>query len=193
MRKVLKVVGLVVAIALVCVSGLLAYGVGAWDRVVVSDVRHLNAPNDAASIARGEFLYRDALVCWSCHSDPAEPNPGSPPSGGREFNMMEVGPGFGMAWATNLTSDDETGLGAWSDGELARTIREGVDREGRLLFPIMESQMYQGLSDDDVLALIAYLRTIPPVKNATKPYAPTLAAKLAAASAISGDRNGPVV
>jgi mono/diheme cytochrome c family protein len=79
--------------------------------------------------------------------------------------MRKVGPGFGYVFGTNLTPDPETGLGAWSDGEIVRAVREGVSRDGRVIFPVMAYQFYHGLSDDDALALVAYLGSLAPVRN----------------------------
>src|SRR5216110_697497 len=66
----------------------------------------------------------------------------------------------------NLTPDPETGLGAWTDGEILRAIREGVSRDGRALFPMMPYTEFRALSDEDTRAIVAYLRTMPAVKNA---------------------------
>ena len=66
----------------------------------------------------------------------------------------------------NLTSDPETGVGKATDGELIRAIREGIGRDGRVLFPMMPYTEYSHLSDDDVQSLIAFIRTLPPVRNA---------------------------
>lgn len=179
MKRALKALGIGLVVLIAVVAGMVLYAQAAWDAVRVEDVRALVAPSDPATVARGQFIFRDALACWTCHSGDTEtPNPGADVSGGREFDMRDVGPGFGMVWAPNITSDVETGIGAWSDGELARTLREGVGRDGRLLFPIMESETYQRLSDEDVLALIAYLRTLPPVKKPSKRFQPSWFAKV---------------
>jgi len=67
--------------------------------------------------------------------------------------------------APNLTSDPETGAGNWSDGQLIRAIREGIGHDERVLFPMMPYTEYGALSDDDVQAIVAYIRVIPPVRN----------------------------
>lgn len=68
--------------------------------------------------------------------------------------------------APNLTPDKETGIGNWTDGELARAIREGVSKDGRALFPQMPYQMYREvLGDGEMLDVIAYLRSLKPIKN----------------------------
>jgi mono/diheme cytochrome c family protein len=179
MAKLLKIVGAVIGLVVLLIGGLFVYGMSAWDNVVRPELRELTAPSDAATLARGEHLYRDSLVCWQCHGGEGDRlYPSSEQSGGRVFDMTGVGPGFGFAYGSNLTADKATGLGAWSDGQIVRAFREGVDQDGRLLFPIMESQMYQGISDEDALAIVAYMRTFPAVNKAVKPFEPSGAAKL---------------
>ncbi len=72
----------------------------------------------------------------------------------------------GKVTAPNLTPDAETGLGKWTDGEKIRAIREGVDRDGRTLFPMMPYTFYRHMSDEDVESLVAYLNQLPPVRSA---------------------------
>ena len=71
----------------------------------------------------------------------------------------------GLVAARNITTDRETGIGAWTDGEKVRAIREGISRDGRPLFPMMPYTSLRKLSDEDVYSLVAYLDTLPPVKN----------------------------
>jgi hypothetical protein len=82
---------------------------------------------------------------------------------GRDFGPDAGFPGTIIA--PNLTPDQETGIGAWTDGEIVRAIREGVSRDGRPLFPLMNYPHYRDLSDDDVLSIVAYLRTQRPIRN----------------------------
>lgn len=69
-------------------------------------------------------------------------------------------------WAPNLTPDNETGIGAWTDGQLRLAIREGIDRDGLVLCPQM--QHYRTMPDVEVDAIIKYLRSLPPSKRAVK-------------------------
>jgi mono/diheme cytochrome c family protein len=71
----------------------------------------------------------------------------------------------GTVVAPNITPDGETGIGGWTDGEIIRAIREGVDRDGNTLFPMMPYKSFRKMSDEDVYSLVAYLRSIPPVKR----------------------------
>jgi len=70
-----------------------------------------------------------------------------------------------MIVAANITPDRETGIGAWSDGEKIRAIREGIDRDGRVLFPMMPYVNYRRMSDEDVYAIVAYMNSLPAVRN----------------------------
>ena len=60
----------------------------------------------------------------------------------------------------------ETGIGSWTDDEIARAIREGVSRDGTALFPIMPYESFRHMSDEDLTSVVVYLRSIPPVRNA---------------------------
>jgi mono/diheme cytochrome c family protein len=126
------------------------------------DVR---APKTPEIVERGRYLAHHVAGCMSCHSASSLYEPGDPIDpkmlgSGKEFPEI---PGFpGRVRTPNLTPDEQHGLGMWTDGEIARAIREGVSRDGRALFPMMPYAVYrQTLSDDDTLAIVAYLRTLP--------------------------------
>ncbi len=121
-------------------------------------------------VERGEYLANAVFACIQCHSTPDEtlfsrpPKEETAPGGGGQCWHSNVG--FpGRLCAPNLTGDDETGLGRYTDGELMRAIREGVDRDGAGLFPLMPYRDYASISDEDTRAIVAYLRTLPAVKN----------------------------
>ncbi len=114
-------------------------------------------------VARGDYLVNGILACGNCHT-PRGPD-GMPVAdqflaGGFEFNEM---PAF-HAYARNITPDIETGIGTWTDAEIARAIREGVTPEGEV-GPPMPVFFFNRMSDDDVAAVVAYLRSIPAVRN----------------------------
>ena len=101
-------------------------------------------------IARGEKL---ANNCASCHSPGAEL-----PLSGSNFSEKFDMPPLGTLYAPNLTPAGN--ISDWSDGEIIRAIREGVHKDGRSLL-IMPANAYRNLSDEDVQALVAYLRSQP--------------------------------
>ena len=82
-------------------------------------------------------------------------------AGGRPFDL---GPA-GILLTRNLTPDQETGIGSWSDEQVKLAIKTGIDNEGKLLFPVMPYHVYDTMADADVDALIAYLRSIKAVNN----------------------------
>jgi mono/diheme cytochrome c family protein len=129
----------------------------------------LRAAASSEAIERGRYLAHHVLGCVSCHSPIDEERPGDfilegGLLSGREFPVIpEMIPG--KLVAGNLTPDPETGLGSWTDGEIARAIREGVSRDGRPLFPMMNYGQFRHLTDEDTLAVIAYLRSVPPIRN----------------------------
>ena len=129
----------------------------------------LKAPQTADAIARGKYLVDNVTGCLGCHSQIAEGVSGEPPAAGRLGSGRDFGdlPGFpGHVRAPNLTPDPDTGVGKWTDGELLRALREGVSRDGRPLFPMMPYGAYsKTLSDEEALDIVAYLRTLSPIKN----------------------------
>lgn len=179
LRRILKVLGILFGVLVVLVVILVIYVQLAWDRPVNRDAPQMTAPTDAQTVARGEYLFQYSLNCWSCHGSQGSNSPGEPQAGGFEFDLTNVGlpGGFGYVYASNITSDPETGIGTWSDGELVRALREGLDPEGYLVFPIMEAEWWSGLSDEDALALVAYMRSLPPVRNEVPDSRLTFAAK----------------
>jgi mono/diheme cytochrome c family protein len=112
------------------------------------------------SAARGEYIVRNVAVCGGCHAA-SERDPDAPLSGGREFRDWRIG----VARASNLTPDNETGLGTWSDAEIVRALRNGQRKDGRLLAPVMPYEWLHEMSDDDAFAVARYLKSLPPVRN----------------------------
>jgi cytochrome c553 len=117
-------------------------------------------PHQAALVERGAYLFKTAS-CLFCH--------GNDGSGGNKIDWKP----FGTLYARNVSSDHETGIGAWSDAEVARAIRSGVSRDGRQLhWQGMTWDLLSNLDEEDVRAVIAYLRTLPPVRKSVPPPRP---------------------
>ena len=113
---------------------------------------------------RGRYLVSGLANCFKCHSqhEPGrEPLPEKMGAG-----TVETIPGLGLQITfPNLTPDGETGAGSWTDDMFARAIREGIGHDGRPLVPIMPYEDYRQMSDEDVAAVVVYLRSIPAVHN----------------------------
>lgn len=149
------------------------------------------ALKDASAAAkRGEYLVK-SMGCWDCHT-PAKMGPNGPepdmsmwlaghpgdaklpppPKGeGPWFAAVSAtftawaGP-WGVSYTRNLTPDPETGLGKWTEEQFVQTMRTGRQQgRGRMLLPPMPFPAISNLTDDDLKAIFAYLKAIPPVKN----------------------------
>ena len=118
--------------------------------------------NAEPSVERGEYLVRGPAACGNCHT-PQGPNG---PDMANELGgfMVEKNPAF-EAWAVNITPGSR--VADWSDAELARAIREGIRPDGSVIGPPMPIGLYRGLSDDDLMSIVMFLRTVPASANET--------------------------
>ena len=118
-------------------------------------------------LMRGEYLVQHVTLCILCHSEHNFKELGAPVIQGMLLagaHIEEQGMP-GDVYSPNLTPDPETGAGRWSDDQLSRAIREGIGNDGRALFPMMPYEHFRFMSDEDVAAVVVYLRTIQPVKH----------------------------
>lgn len=117
---------------------------------------------DAAKIQRGAYLMNGILACGNCHGvrGPNGPLADRGLSGGMVFEE----PGF-TAYASNITPHRETGIGKWTDAEIARAIREGKRPDGSIIGPPMPVEFYRHMAQEDVDAIVAWLRAQPAVGN----------------------------
>src|SRR5215510_4471890 len=123
------------------------------------------APSAASAqspLARGTYLMNGIVACGNCHTPqtPQGPVPGKELAGGTPFRE-----GFGVAYAPNITPDPETGIGKWTDEQIIAAIREGKRPDGTIIGAPMPIALYRDLSDEDVKAIVAYMRAVPPVAN----------------------------
>ena len=161
-----KIVVVVAVLVLAAVIGVPAFFYGAYPKM--RPAPEMKAPSTPAALERGRYLAEAMTGCVACHSPIDESRPGDFPQAGLEYagRVWPAEAGFpGTIVAPNITPDPETGIGRWTDGEVARAIREGVSRDGRPLFPLMNYPSYRDLSDEDVMALVAYLRSRPAIRR----------------------------
>ena len=123
-------------------------------------------------VERGRYLVQFG-GCTDCHT------PGhflGKPEMANYLAGSDVGfgvPGHGVFVGPNLTPDKETGLGAWTDAQIAAAITAGERPDGRMLAPVMPWRGFASLSKPDVLAIVAYLRSLPPVnRKVAGPFGP---------------------
>ena len=113
-------------------------------------------------VKRGDYLVNGILTCGNCHTPKG-------PSG----DIMDKAFSGGLSWdeppfkvtAPNITQDQETGVGDYTDAELKQLLRKGIKRNGVPVAMVMPSGFYEVMTERDLDAVIAYLRTIKPIKN----------------------------
>ncbi|HSC86823.1 MAG TPA: hypothetical protein VLC09_06110 [Polyangiaceae bacterium] len=136
----------------------------------------LQASQDPAVVERGRYLVRGLGHCVDCHADPGErerSGQDAPLSGGHSWTLP-----VGTFYSSNITPDDETGIGKRTDAEIARMLRHGVRPDGRALVPFMR---FANLADDDLQAIVSYLRSMAPVHHQVKAHEPNALGRIVSA------------
>lgn len=154
MKGFLRFLGYAVAgvlvLAIVGVAGLYAWTNKQLAVIVPVPTHEFTAPTGDSVVARGEHVTKAIAKCADCHGDDY---------GGK---VLVSDPAIGTVYVPNITAGRGGRLTAMTDADIERAIRHGVSKDGRRLI-IMPANEYQHLSDDDVGAIIAYLRTVAPV------------------------------
>jgi len=158
-KKILKWTGIIL---LVLIAGVTIVTASRQHLKYDAPYPEIHASNDTAIIARGKHFVLSLAHCTECHSTSNSDslvNLGKevPLSGGVPFVLP-----VGTIYSKNITSDKETGIGNLTDVEIARVLRFGVHANGEAVYDFMP---FHNMSDEDLTAVISYLRTLQPVKN----------------------------
>lgn len=121
-----------------------------------------NSASAQGKALNGQYL-ANAAGCIGCHT--VNKAGGAPFAGGRALETP-----FGTFYGPNITPDKETGLGNWTEADFRRAIRHGERRDGSNYFPAFPYPSFTGMSDADIQDLWAYMRTVPPVKQANRDH-----------------------
>ncbi|MDZ7363094.1 MAG: c-type cytochrome [candidate division KSB1 bacterium] len=164
MKKFLKILGGIVLALVVLMGAGLIYFMSSFPKA--GPAPNLTIEPAPEKVARGKYLANHVTVCIDCHSTrnfdyysgPLEP--GTEGKGGAEFAEP-----IGTFYVPNITP---AALGNWTDGEILHAFTAGVNKDGQALFPFMPYPIYSALSQDDAEAIVAYLRTLPPIQNEVK-------------------------
>lgn len=164
MKKIAKWAGITLLVLLIALVALIA---SRQNQTFDAPVPAIAASKDPAIIAKGKYLFYGPAHCMDCHADMAdiakvEQGIEVPPKGGRVWHLP-----IGVLTSANITSDPETGIGKMTDGQFARSLRYGVDRNGRAMLDFMP---FHNTSDEDMVALLSYVRTLPPVNHPIPPF-----------------------
>ncbi len=172
MKRVLRVSVILFVLSVLVIGAWVTYISATW-RKDYSDTEKpaLAHSTDPEVIKRGEYMVHAVAHCSICHVPrqvTEKRQVGERPTmvGGYEWKM---GP-LGTLYSPNITADSETGIGAWTDAELARAIRWGVGRDGKQLTFMTLS--VPSMADEDLVAVISYLRAAPAVKQEDKESEP---------------------
>jgi cytochrome c553 len=128
-------------------------------------------------LERGRYLVETVAFCGICHNSRGADGrmvPGMELAGGRvmmqnelRLALPDLPPGdIFRAVVPNITPDPETGIGTWTEAQIAAAIREGRRPDGSLIGYPMPIDLYRGLSDSDLTAIVTYVRSVPPKHNA---------------------------
>jgi mono/diheme cytochrome c family protein len=162
-----RILSSVVAIAVIAVvAGLwILRGPGPVDfadgpKVALADYHGANPTGVPATLAQASLVERGAYLaraadCEACHTT----QDGKPYAGGLPFKLP-----FGTLHSTNITPDKETGIGNYSDQDFLNAVHRGIRHDGARLYPAMPFASYTYMTDDDALAIKAYLFSLPPVR-----------------------------
>lgn len=165
MKTFLKILGAVFGvIVLLGIAGFVKINSSYRRDFSSTPLPEIKASADPAVIAQGEYLTHAVAHCSACHG-PGEKVNNHELGQKNELQggyVMKAGP-FGTFYPANITNDPDTGIGKMSDPQLARVIKHGVDRNGGLA-PLMGFAV-GNMADEDLTAIVSYLRTVPPIKN----------------------------
>lgn len=166
MRKFFKILGILLIIVVILAGAGFAYlHIKYPDVGAAPDMKITATPQ---MLERGKYLANSFAGCIDCHSTRdytklAGPIvPGTEGKGGEDIGEMMH---MGSVPARNITSDIETGIGSWTDGEIYRAVTMGVSKDGTPLAPAMPYPGFAQMDENDVKSIIAYIRTLPPIKN----------------------------
>lgn len=164
MKKLFIVLGILLCVLILAIGGILTYVSTALPDV--GPAPDIEVEKTAERIERGKHLANNVMVCLHCHTPQDKSRFAHPMkkdslgAGGVLFGTEEGLPG--NYYSPNLTPAN---LGDWTDGEIYRAIAEGVNKDGKALFPLMPHPTYGKLEKEDLYSVIAYLRTLEPIEN----------------------------
>jgi hypothetical protein len=166
MKLLLKIAGGIVALLVLLAACGYGYLMLAFPRVPAAP----NVKFDASPerIARGKYLNDHVVGCTTCHTQrdwTKFSGPVKEEKLGAGSEPFHLGPA-GILYSKNITP---AGIGSWTDGELLRSVTQGVSKDGTPLFPLMPYPHFGAMAEDDVHAVLAYIRTLKAIEGTAPP------------------------
>lgn len=128
----------------------------------------LPAPPRSDKVAYGRYIVTALAHCFECHSGPdAHGAPDPVHRLGAGGFLITLAPGATVR-TPNITPDPETGIGKWSDADIKKALTQGIRPDGRHLSPPMPFPFFKNMTNEDLDAVVAFIRTVPPIKNAVE-------------------------
>ena len=162
MKKLKKILKWTAIILIVFIAGITVITASRQNVKYEAEYPDVKASRDSAVIAKGKHIMFNVAHCAGCHSNVNadslfDAGLAVPLTGGKVFELP-----VGKVYSKNITPDSITGIGKYSDAEIARALRYGVHPDGTVVFDFMP---YHNISNEDLTAVISYLRAQPAVKN----------------------------
>jgi hypothetical protein len=165
MKKIFKIIGYLIGGVIIMLIGFIIYFNSTFPKVDPPSQEKVSVT--PARLERGKYLANHVTVCIDCHSTRdwtklyGPITPGTIGKGGDLFDEESAGVP-GVIYAKNITP---AGIGSYTDGELMRVITNGVTKNGQALFPLMPYPGYNHLTREDLYSIVAYIRSLLPIKN----------------------------
>lgn len=164
MKKIIIILGAILALVIVVVLGGLIYLYAAFPKADPPSTEKVEAT--AARLERGKYLANHVVGCIDCHSTRDFRYFGGPVESGSEGKGgTHYGEEFGFPGDIYIPNITPAAIGSWTDGELIRAITSGITKDGKALFPFMPYPAYSHMSREDLYSVVAYIRSLPAIKN----------------------------
>ena len=158
-----------IALAAVCAVIIMATNFSACNNNESTPKETSNKDSIKKVLERGEYLALHVAACVDCHSKrdftkfSGPVIPGTEGGGGFLFDEKLGLPG--KIYGKNITPDNETGIGTWTDDDILKAMTQGISKNGDTLFPLMPYIQFNHMAKEDLLSIIAYIRTWKPIRN----------------------------
>lgn len=164
MKRLIKIGAIVLGvISVLVISGSVYFNV---TYPKVAPAQNVKVDLSAERIVRGKYLAYNVALCIDCHSTRDFSKFSGPIKPGTEGMGGEVfGRELGLPGTIPVRNITPASLGKWKDGEILRALTSGVNKDGEALFPIMPYENYHNMSEEDLYSVVAFLRTLKPIKN----------------------------